>query len=105
MAQATKGGSVAARLEGGWGAIGKRAGGFATTRVTHVALIPCHCPSPVIANAPLPKLTASQKLRIASRLYATARKVKLAGIRRRHKDWPEERLMRELNMRFFLLHD
>jgi hypothetical protein len=55
--------------------------------------------------APSAKLVPSQKLHIASRLYATARKVKLAGLRRRHKDWPEERLMRELNLRFFLLHD
>ena len=70
-----------------------------------IPLIRSYCPSPVTPNAPLLKLTPSQKLRIASRLYATARKVKLAGIRHRHKDWPEERLLRELNMRFFLLHD
>lgn len=56
-------------------------------------------------SAPSAKLTPSQKLRIASRLYATARKVKLAGLRLRRQDWPEERLTRELNLRFFLLHD
>jgi len=52
-----------------------------------------------------PVLTAEQKLRIASRLYATARKVKLAGLRHYHKDWTESRLVQELNWRFFLLHD
>lgn len=51
------------------------------------------------------KLTPSQKLAVASRLYATARKVKLAALRHRHRDWTEERLQTELNRRFFLLHD
>ena len=64
-----------------------------------------HLAGTMSAPLPLPKFTPSQKLRIASRLYATARKVKLAGLRHPHKDWPEERLLRELNLRFFLLHD
>ncbi len=38
-------------------------------------------------------------------LYATARKVKLAALKRVHPDWPETELLRELNRRFFLLHD
>jgi hypothetical protein len=56
-------------------------------------------------SAPSAKLTPGQKLRIASRLYATARKVKLAGLRHSHQDWSEARLAQELNRRFFLLHD
>ena len=56
-------------------------------------------------SPPAPGLTAEQKLRIASRLYATARKVKLAGLRYRHQDWSESELIQELNRRFFLLHD
>jgi len=56
-------------------------------------------------SPPTAKLTPSQKLRIASRLYATARKVKLAGLRHYHKEWSEPRLVEELNRRFFLLHD
>ena len=52
-----------------------------------------------------PKPTPGQKLRIASRLYATARKVKLGALRMNHPDWTEEQLARELNRRFFLLHD
>lgn len=52
-----------------------------------------------------PKPTPGQKLRIASRLYATARKVKLASLRQRHTDWSEPELLRELNRRFFLLRD
>ena len=54
---------------------------------------------------PAAKSTPSQKMAIASRLYATARKVKQASLRRRHPDWSEERLKQELNLRFFLLHD
>jgi hypothetical protein len=52
-----------------------------------------------------PKPTPTQKLHIASMLYATARKVKFAALKRSHPDWPELKLMRELNRRFFLLHD
>jgi hypothetical protein len=51
------------------------------------------------------KPTPEQKLRIASMLYATARKVKLAALKRLHPEWPESRLRHELNRRFFLLHD
>ena len=54
---------------------------------------------------PLPKLTPGQKLWIASRLYATVRKVKLAALWCRHQDWSPERLERNLKLRFFLLHD
>lgn len=53
----------------------------------------------------LPKPSATQKLRVASMLYATARKVKLAALKRVHPDWTEARLLHELNRRFFLLHD
>ncbi len=52
-----------------------------------------------------PKPNATQKLRVASMLYATARKVKLAALKRVHPDWTEARLVHELNRRFFLLHD
>ena len=38
-------------------------------------------------------------------LYATARKVKFAALKRMHPDWTEEKLAHELNRRFFLLHD
>ena len=51
------------------------------------------------------KPTPSQKLHIASALYATAKKVKLAALRNRHPDWSEQQLLSELNRRFFLLRD
>ena len=54
---------------------------------------------------PIPKPSPAQKLRIASALYATAKKVKLAALRNLHPDWPEQRLIAETNRRFFLLHD
>ena len=38
-------------------------------------------------------------------LYATARKVKSAALRRIHPKWNQARLTEELNRRFFLLHD
>ena len=56
-------------------------------------------------SLPDPKPSPEQKLRIASLLYATARKVKHAALRRRNPDWTEDRLLTELNRRFFLLHD
>lgn len=52
-----------------------------------------------------PKPSPLQKLRIASMLYATARKVKLAALKRLHPDWTELQRTHELNRRFFLLHD
>ncbi len=38
-------------------------------------------------------------------LYATARKVKFAAIKRLHPEWTEAMHLKELNRRFFLLHD
>lgn len=52
-----------------------------------------------------PKASPEQKLRIASMLYATALKVKLAALRIRHPDWTQARLIRETQRRLFLLHD
>ena len=52
-------------------------------------------------NKPSPE----QKLRIASALYASARKIKAAALRRKHPDWSETQLLTELNRRFFLLRD
>lgn len=54
---------------------------------------------------PAPKPTPAQKLRIASALYATAKKVKFAALRSLHPDWPEQRLVNETNRRLFLLRD
>ena len=52
-----------------------------------------------------PKPTPAQKLRIASALYATAKKVKLAALRSLHPDWTEQRVIQETNRRLFLLRD
>jgi hypothetical protein len=54
---------------------------------------------------PPPKPTPAQKLRIASALYAAAKKVKLAALRNLHPDWEMERLVAETNRRFLLLRD
>ena len=52
-----------------------------------------------------PRPTPSQKLRIASALYATAKKVKLGALKSLHPDWPPARLIAETNRRLFLLRD
>ncbi len=52
-----------------------------------------------------PKPSPSQKLLIASMLYATARKVKLAALKKVHPEWSDSKLIHELNRRFFLIHD
>ena len=52
-------------------------------------------------NKPSPE----QKLRIASALYASARKIKAAALRKKHPEWSESQLLAALNRRFFLLHD
>lgn len=54
---------------------------------------------------PPPKPTPAQKLRIASALYATAKKVKLAALRSLHPDWPKQRVIAATNRRFLLLRD
>ena len=46
--------------------------------------------------AALRAMTGAQRLRMAERLYWSARKLKLAGLRFEHPDWPEERLNEEL---------
>jgi hypothetical protein len=54
---------------------------------------------------PALKPTPTQKLKISSALYAAARKIKAATLRRKHPDWSEPQLLAELNRRFFLLRD
>jgi hypothetical protein len=46
-------------------------------------------------------MSGEQRLRLAERLYWSARNIKLAGLRAQHPDWPEERLKAEL-ARLFL---
>ena len=46
-------------------------------------------------------MSGERRLRLAEGLYWWARKVKLAGLRAQHPDWPEERLKNEVR-RIFL---
>jgi hypothetical protein len=46
-------------------------------------------------------MSGEQRLRLAERLYWSARKMKRAGLRAQHPDWPEDRLEAELR-RIFL---
>lgn len=47
--------------------------------------------------ATLRRLTGPQKLRAASALYWSARKLKAAALRLQHPDWAEERIQREVS--------
>lgn len=42
--------------------------------------------------AALRRMTGAEKLRAASELYWTARKIKAAGLRRLNPDWTEEQI-------------
>lgn len=56
-------------------------------------------------KAPTSPLTPAQKLRIASSLYQTARKVKAAAIARKNPGWSELEVKKETLRRLSLLHD
>jgi hypothetical protein len=46
--------------------------------------------------ATLRRMTGAEKLRAASNLYWTARKVKAAGLRHLHPDWTEEQIQQRV---------
>ena len=45
-------------------------------------------------------MTGARRLRLAERLYWSARKMKAAGLRHQHPDWPEQRLNDEVRQIF-----
>jgi len=49
-------------------------------------------------------MSGEQRLRLAERLYWTARKMKIAGLRAQHPDWPEERVTDEVRRIFLNAH-
>lgn len=54
-------------------------------------------PEQIIA---LRAITGARRLRLAERLYWSARKMKAAGLRHQHPDWPEQRLNDEVRQIF-----
>jgi hypothetical protein len=46
-------------------------------------------------------MTGQQRLRLAERLYWSARKMKTAGLRSQHPEWPKEQINAEVR-RIFL---
>lgn len=46
-------------------------------------------------------MPGERRLKVAERLYWSARKLKAAGVRSQHPDWPEEKVNAEVN-RIFL---
>ena len=45
-------------------------------------------------------MTGARRLHLAERLYWSARKMKAAGLRSQHPDWPEQRLSDEVRRIF-----
>lgn len=50
--------------------------------------------------AALRAMTGARRLRLAERLYWSARKMKTAGLRSQHPGWPEQRLNDEVRRIF-----
>jgi len=50
--------------------------------------------------AVLRAMPGARRLRLAEQLYWSARKMKTAGLRRQHPDWPEPRLQDEVRRIF-----
>ncbi|MEI6194499.1 MAG: hypothetical protein WCS42_09225 [Verrucomicrobiota bacterium] len=50
--------------------------------------------------AVLRAMTGARRLRLAERLYWSARKMKAAGLHNQHPDWPEQRLNDEVRRIF-----
>ncbi len=63
-------------------------------------MLPDEQPSPEQIEI-LRTIPGEQRLRLAERLYWSARKMKAAGLRMLHPDWPEERVSAEVT-RIFL---
>jgi len=63
-------------------------------------MLPDEQPSPEQVEI-LRAILGEQRLRVAERLYWSARKMKSAGVRAQHPDWPEERVGAEVR-RYFL---
>jgi hypothetical protein len=45
-------------------------------------------------------MSGQERLRVAGRLYWSARKMKAAGLRAQHPDWPEDRVEAEVRRIF-----
>lgn len=51
--------------------------------------------------AMLRAMPGERRLKLAEQMYWSARKLKTAGVRSQHPDWPEEKVIAEVN-RIFL---
>jgi hypothetical protein len=50
--------------------------------------------------AALRAMTGARRLKLAEQLYWMARKIKAAGLRSQHPDWPEQRVQDEVRRIF-----
>ncbi len=63
-------------------------------------MLPDEQPSPEQVGI-MRAIPGEQRLRLAEQLYWSARKLKVAGLRAQHPDWPEQRILAEVR-RIFL---
>ena len=61
--------------------------------------LPVHQAEPIEATA-LRAMSGERRLRLAEQLYWSARKMKAAGLRSQHPDWPEEQVKAEVRRIF-----
>ena len=50
-------------------------------------------------------MPGTRRLQLAERMYWAARKLKTAGVRSQHPDWPEEKVITEVNRIFLNVRD
>ena len=62
-------------------------------------MLPDEQPSPEQIQA-LRRMPPERRLALAEQLYWSARKLKAAGLRSQHPDWPEERVNAEVRRLF-----
>jgi hypothetical protein len=71
-----------------------------TVSLAHDDLMPTDEHSSPEQVAALRAMTGQRRLRLAEHLYWSARRMKTAGLRSQHPDWPEQRLTDETRLIF-----
>jgi hypothetical protein len=51
------------------------------------------------------QMTPGRRLEIAEQMFWSARRLKVAGVRHQHPDWPEEQVISEVNRIFLNVRD
>ena len=51
------------------------------------------------------RMPGTRRLQLAEQMFWTARRLKTAGVRHQHPDWPEEKVIAEVNRIFLHVRD